>query len=122
MPVSAAYIKKHFTEDDRVSVEEIIKLIKSQFGNVIKSLDWMDGNSKETALAKLSNVAEYISGPEELDGNELLNEIYDAVRSPPRSLPFICIYLSFREYLNKSIARKISYRLKFMKTNIWRRL
>lgn len=105
IPVSATYIKKYFSEEDRVSVEEIIKLIKSQFENVIKSLDWMDENTKETALAKLSNVAEYISGPEELDENELLNEIYDAVRYLSFSLFYLCtsICLSFK-YLNKSIA------------------
>lgn len=40
----------------------------------------MDGNTKATALEKLSSVVEYIAGPAELGEDELLNEIYDAVK------------------------------------------
>lgn len=80
MPVSSAYIKRYFSEEDRKSIEGIIKQIKSQFEIVIKSSVWMDGNTKATALEKLSSVVEYIAGPAELGEDELLNEIYDAVK------------------------------------------
>ena len=68
------YIKKHFNDDIKKKVHEMIKLIKNEVATSINTNDWMEDITKSKAITKLNKMNIKIGYPDKYtkDYNELI--------------------------------------------------
>lgn len=53
--------------------------IRTEFQDILKSVDWMDDETKQNALDKAKSMATHIAYPDELLDDNKLEEFYDGV-------------------------------------------
>ena len=71
------YVTKHFNEDAKHSMNEMVKDIRAEMEKILQNLDWMDDMTRERAKDKLRTMKEYIGYPEEILQEHLLEELYE---------------------------------------------
>lgn len=54
------YISQYFTEDDKRNAEQLVDYILEEYVDTIKTSDWMDENTKQSALKTTSKMSKYI--------------------------------------------------------------
>ena len=72
------YVTKHFNEDAKHSMNEMVKDIRAEMKKILDEIDWMDDMTRERAKDKLRTMKEYIGYPEEILQEHLLEELYEA--------------------------------------------
>ena len=72
------YVTKHFNEDAKHSMNEMVKDIRAEMKKILDEIDWMDDMTRERAKDKLRTMKEYIGYPEEILQENLLEELYEA--------------------------------------------
>ncbi|KAB0797758.1 hypothetical protein PPYR_08751 [Photinus pyralis] len=73
---SALYVRKHFNENVKQHVMEMVSDIRKEFVNMVKRTDWMDGDTKQHALEKAAAMSSYIAYPDEFLLDEKLEDYY----------------------------------------------
>lgn len=76
-PIGSMYVQKHFKEEAKKSMDEMVRDIRKEFDNILNEIDWMDNKTKKRAKAKLASMKEYIGYPEEILDNWRLEELYE---------------------------------------------
>lgn len=74
--VSAMYVRRHFDDNAKQIALDMVQDIKQEFENVLKTVEWMDGETREQAIQKLHTMATLIAYPDELKKNDVLLEYY----------------------------------------------
>ena len=69
---------KHFNENAKHSMNEMVKDIRAEMRKILDEIDWMDDMTRERAKDKLRTMKEYIGYPEEILQENLLEELYEA--------------------------------------------
>jgi predicted metalloendopeptidase len=59
------YVDRHYSDDSRVRMEQMIANLKEAYRQSIVALDWMSENTKQQALEKLSKFTPKIGYPQE---------------------------------------------------------
>lgn len=77
---SALYIRKYFDNDAKSAAREMVNYIKKSFHDILASLDWMDEETRKSALEKAARLESHIGYPDELLDNELLEEYYKTLK------------------------------------------
>jgi membrane metallo-endopeptidase-like protein 1 len=70
------YVKKHFKEDAKKSMDEMVRDIRMEMEIILSKIDWMDEKTRARAQDKLSSMKEYIGYPDEILNVHLLEEVY----------------------------------------------
>lgn len=73
------YVRKYFNEQARQNAKEMVTDIRTEFQDILKSVDWMDDETKRNALDKAKSMATHIAYPDELLSDDKLEEFYDGV-------------------------------------------
>lgn len=81
MPVitSALYVRKYFSSESKQQASDLVRQIKQQFKNLLKSVDWMDEETRQSAVEKADTVSDHIGYPDELLDDEELQETFKEV-------------------------------------------
>ena len=58
------YVQKHFSEEDKETVEEMLDLILEEYEKIIQRQDWMSPSTKEKAIRKLKTMQIKIGYPD----------------------------------------------------------
>ncbi|KAF7279498.1 hypothetical protein GWI33_007175 [Rhynchophorus ferrugineus] len=75
----ALYVRKYFNEEARQNAKEMVADIRAEFETILKSVDWMDDETRKNALDKAKSMSTHIAYPDELLDNKKLEEFYDAL-------------------------------------------
>merc|ERR1719150_456641 len=77
------YVKKHFKEEAKRAMDEMVRDIRAEMDVILKSIQWMDDKTRVRAREKLRTMREYIGYPEELLQVHLLEEVYKDLEVSP---------------------------------------
>merc|ERR1719266_155261 len=77
------YVKKHFKEDAKAAMNEMVKDIRAEMEVILSNIKWMDDETRVRAKRKLSTMREYIGYPDELLQVDLLEELYEGLEVSP---------------------------------------
>lgn len=75
----AIYVRKYFPEDAKKDALEMVKYIKAQFKDSLESLDWMDKETRKSALDKANTIVDHIAYPDELLDDKKITELFENV-------------------------------------------
>ena len=76
--VGHLYVKKHFKEEAKRAMDEMVRDIRGEMDVILKNIQWMDDKTRVRAREKLRTMREYIGYPDELLQVHLLEEVYKA--------------------------------------------
>ena len=76
--VGHLYVKKHFKEEAKRAMDEMVRDIRGEMDVILKNIQWMDDKTRVRAREKLRTMKEYIGYPDELLQVHLLEEVYKA--------------------------------------------
>lgn len=74
------YVTKHFKEDAKESMLEMVKYIKKEFKTILQTISWMDEETRSRALQKLASIKDYIAYPKEIKETAKLEALYDGLK------------------------------------------
>lgn len=74
--VGALYVRKYFREDSKAAALEMVNNIRYQFENILKEVNWMDNETRKSALNKLHSMSTHIGYPDEIMDNAKIEEYY----------------------------------------------
>merc|ERR1719509_368082 len=83
-PVGNMYVTKHFNEDAKHTMNEMVADIRTEMEKILSKIDWMDDKTRERAQDKLRTMKEYIGYPEEILQENLLEELYEDLVVHPK--------------------------------------
>ncbi|XP_066597327.1 neprilysin-2 isoform X2 [Prorops nasuta] len=75
--VGALYVRKYFNEEAKKNALEMVGDIRQQFTKILKQVEWMDEETKKSALAKAASMVSHIAYPDELLEDKKLEEFYE---------------------------------------------
>lgn len=78
--VGALYIRKHFRQDSKSAALDMVNGIKSEFEEILKTVEWMDETTRIAALSKVKAMATHIGYPDELMDNNKLEEYFENLK------------------------------------------
>ncbi|ELU18854.1 hypothetical protein CAPTEDRAFT_161607 [Capitella teleta] len=73
------FAERHFTEDDKEKIVEMVELVQEVFTEGLPGLEWMDPATKETAMFKATEMIMKIGYPEFVANAEDLDEYYSSL-------------------------------------------
>ncbi|XP_076238812.1 M13 family metallopeptidase neprilysin 2 isoform X2 [Calliopsis andreniformis] len=77
LSVGALYVRKYFKEDAKKNAMEMVADIKDEFTKILKKVDWMDDETRKSALKKAASMATHIAYPDELLDDKKLEKFYE---------------------------------------------
>lgn len=117
--VGAKYVREYFREASKAVAVDMVTDIKEAFEEIIKTRDWMDEDTKKSALEKLHKMSVNIAYPNELMDDNIVTEYYKGLHvkkeeyfeSSLRSVAFLTDKGLDRlhESVNKTDWRDLSY-------------
>ncbi|XP_026670737.1 neprilysin-2 isoform X1 [Ceratina calcarata] len=75
--VGAMYVRKYFKEDAKKNAVEMVADIREEFTKILKKVDWMDDETRKSALKKAASMSSHIAYPDELLDDKKLEEFYE---------------------------------------------
>ncbi|CAG5102248.1 Similar to Nep2: Neprilysin-2 (Drosophila melanogaster) [Cotesia congregata] len=75
--VGALYVRKYFHQDAKKNAVEMVADIRNQFNKILKTVDWMDEETRKSALDKAASMTSHIAYPDELLQDFKLEEFYE---------------------------------------------
>ncbi|XP_055853046.1 neprilysin-2 isoform X2 [Episyrphus balteatus] len=77
--IGSLYVRKHFKEDAKHIAMEMVDSIRSVFSGILTQVDWMDEQTRKSALEKLNSMTTHIGYPDEITDDSKLSEYYDSL-------------------------------------------
>ncbi|XP_015600086.1 neprilysin-2 isoform X3 [Cephus cinctus] len=74
--VGALYVRKYFKEDAKKTAVEMVADIREEFTKILKKIEWMDEETRKSALDKAASMSSHIAYPDELLHDNKLEEFY----------------------------------------------
>lgn len=75
--VGAMYVRKYFKEDAKKNAVEMVADIRKEFTEILKKVDWMDEETRKSALDKAASMTSHIAYPDELLEDKKLEQFYE---------------------------------------------
>ncbi|XP_063903436.1 neprilysin-2-like [Zophobas morio] len=75
--IGAMYVRKYFHVEAKQNALEMVKYIKEQFKDILRSIDWMDSETRKSALDKANTIVDHIAYPDELLDDQKIGQLYD---------------------------------------------
>lgn len=76
-------MRKYFREDSKAAALEMVNNIRYQFENILKEVNWMDNETRKSALNKLHSMSTHIGYPDEIMDNSKIEEYYKDLEIDP---------------------------------------
>jgi predicted metalloendopeptidase len=76
-PIGNMYVTKHFNEDAKHAMDEMVRDIRHEFDRILTEISWMDEETRKRARKKLSTMKEYIGYPKEIMIEKKLEDLYE---------------------------------------------
>ncbi|CAL7939938.1 unnamed protein product [Xylocopa violacea] len=86
MALSYIYARKYFDEHTREKALEMLLDIKAAFDEMVAELDWMDGETRARAHAKLYAIRSFVGIPEWITNATKLDQFYEGMTVVPGQL------------------------------------
>lgn len=64
------YISQYFTEEDKSNAEQLVEYVLEEYVDTIKTSNWMDEGTKQSALRTTSQMSKYIGYHQKLRSPE----------------------------------------------------
>ena len=93
LSLSNLYVKNHFDKESKKQANILVKYLMEEFKRILSHTDWMDENTRKTALEKADAFATYIGYP---TGNPFERKGFDEILN-------INFYLILAELLNDTL-------------------
>ncbi|XP_069975809.1 neprilysin-2-like isoform X2 [Penaeus vannamei] len=77
--VGSMYARAFFKEDAKAAADEMVRYIRAEFDEILRSIDWMDEATRERAMAKAKAITPHIAYPPELLEDDKLTDLYDGL-------------------------------------------
>nr|XP_033323580.1 neprilysin-2 isoform X1 [Megalopta genalis] len=74
--VGAMYVRKYFKEDAKKNALDMVADIREEFKEILKKVDWMDDETRKSALDKAASMSSHIAYPDELLDDKKLEDFY----------------------------------------------
>lgn len=110
---SALYVKNHFDEKSRSIANEMVFSIRKEFKKNLNTVDWMDKQTRNLALAKIEKMEKHIGYPDELVDDNTLNKYYANLTIEKDE--YLLSYLKLNQFHVAHVMKK--FRLPFNKTD-----
>ncbi|XP_012288606.1 neprilysin-2 isoform X3 [Orussus abietinus] len=81
--VGALYVRRYFNEDAKKNALEMVGDIRQQFTSILKTVEWMDNETRKSALDKAASMSSHIAYPDELLNDKKLEEFYEKLELSP---------------------------------------
>lgn len=92
--VGAMYVRKHFEQNSKAEVLEMVNRIRTEFEIILENVDWMDDETRRSAIDKLHVMANHIGYPDELMDNDKIEKYYEMLKPDEKN------HLSFALSIN----------------------
>ncbi|XP_057330759.1 neprilysin-2-like [Microplitis mediator] len=113
LPISigAMYVRNYFNKDARENARDMILDIRDQFMKTLKTVDWMDEETRKHALDKVASMTIYIAYPDELLNDTKLDGLYKNLKLDENASYLGNILTSFlfdREYTISELKKPVN--------------
>ncbi|XP_076662918.1 M13 family metallopeptidase neprilysin 2 isoform X4 [Andrena cerasifolii] len=75
--VGALYVRKYFKEDAKKNAVQMVADIREEFTKILEKVEWMDEETRKSALDKAASMSSHIAYPDELLDDTKLEEFYE---------------------------------------------
>ncbi|CAL7951567.1 unnamed protein product [Xylocopa violacea] len=75
--VGAMYVRKYFKENAKKNALEMVADIRQEFTKILEKVDWMDDETRKSALKKAASMSSHIAYPDELLDDKKLEDFYE---------------------------------------------
>lgn len=75
--VGAMYVRKYFQEDSKAVAVEMVDGVRAIYELMLKEIQWMDTETRQTALNKLRKMSTLIGYSDELMDNSKIGKFYE---------------------------------------------
>lgn len=78
LPIStnALWIRKFFDKRTKAEVIKIVNVLQTEFAGMLKSVEWLDEETRRSAMKKIREMSSHVAFPEEFLNNEILIRHY----------------------------------------------
>lgn len=68
------YVRKYFSSESKQHALDLVQHVKDELKNLLRNVEWMDEQTRQSAVAKAGRISDHIGYPDELlDDEELEN-------------------------------------------------
>lgn len=78
--VGAMYVRKYFPENSKAAALDMVEGIRDEIGIILKQVDWMDEETRESALSKYRAISAHIGYSDELLNNSNIEKYYENLK------------------------------------------
>ncbi|XP_055296722.1 neprilysin-2-like [Sitodiplosis mosellana] len=78
--VGALYVRKYFRHDSKAAALEIVHEIRKEFELLLRKVNWMDDETRKSALNKLKVMSTHIGYPDEIMDNAKIEKYYENLK------------------------------------------
>ncbi|XP_031331522.1 neprilysin-2-like isoform X2 [Photinus pyralis] len=71
------YVKKYFNEQTKQQAEDLAQNILNEFSETLRTVDWLDDETRKSAIEKVNNMVKHIAYPSELLDYSNVEKYYD---------------------------------------------
>nr|CAD7261573.1 unnamed protein product [Timema shepardi] len=83
LSVGSLYVRRYFHEEAKKSAMEMVQDIRNQFLDILKTIDWMDDETRMKGIDKAKSMSVHIAYPDELLDNSKLEKFYQNLEINP---------------------------------------
>ncbi|XP_046397833.1 neprilysin-2-like isoform X2 [Ischnura elegans] len=74
--MGSQYVRRYFQDDAKKNALEMVEDIRAEFNKILQALDWMDSETRKSAMEKASTMTTHIAYPDELLDDTKVDEFY----------------------------------------------
>ncbi|CAN7987474.1 unnamed protein product, partial [Ixodes pacificus] len=115
--VGRLYVDKMFELNAKHTMDHLVDVLNSTFGEMLENNTWMDNNTREEALKKLQKMIDKIGYPDWMLNDTYLNELYKYVPNLSLNDSFLNVLLSLE--LNNFIKGLQNLRQPYKREDQW---
>lgn len=80
MPVGELYVRNFFDDESKTKADELVNTIRTEFANLLSNIDWMDNETRETAIEKAKYMDSFVAYPNASYNNDFnLDQYYEGL-------------------------------------------
>lgn len=83
--VGALYVRKHFQTDSKATALEMVNGIRKEFEVILSEVNWMDEQTRKSALDKLHSMSTHIGYPDEIMNDTKIEKYYENLDVDPNN-------------------------------------
>lgn len=78
--VGALYVRKYFRQDSKAIALEMVNGIRKEFEQILENVNWMDEETRKSAINKLHSMSTHIGYPDEIMDDSKIENYYKELK------------------------------------------